>query len=404
MRLSRIPLHYVWRNLFTRKLTTVLTAGGMALVVFVFATVLMLEAGLKQTLTATGLAENVVAIRKGSQTEIQSGLSRQEASIIESSAPIALNAMGRQLSSREAVVLISLQKKGGTCSKSDPPTPPCTNKPANIVVRGVGAQGLAIRPQAKLIEGRRFLPGSAEIMVGRAIADGFEGVQLGASLHFARRDWTVVGIFDAGKTGFNSEIWGDAEQMMQAFRRLNYSALVFQLRDTDAYASTQKKLEADQRLTAEYKRETQFYADQSKVMASFISILGSVLSAIFSVGAIIGAMITMYAAVANRTGEIGTLRALGYRRRSVMLAFLLEALFLALLGGVVGLILASFMQFFAVSTMNWQTFAELAFSFTLTPIIVLKSLLFALLMGMLGGFLPALRAARLQIVDALRAA
>ncbi|MGQ5524911.1 ABC transporter permease [Chitinimonas sp. PSY-7] len=404
MHLGHIPLHYVWRNLFTRKLTTTLTASGMALVVFVFATVLMLEAGLKQTLTATGLVENVVAIRNGSQTEVQSGLTRQEAAIIESSAPIALNNIGQALTSREAVVLISLQKKGSTCNRAKHSTPSCTAKPANVIVRGMGMQGMALRPQARLAQGRQFLPGTAEIMVGRAIADGFDGVQLGASLHFARRDWTVVGIFDAGKTGFNSEIWGDAEQMMQTFRRLNYSALVFQLNSADIFASTQKKLESDQRLTAEYKRETQFYADQSKVMASFISILGNVLSAIFSVGAIIGAMITMYAAVANRTGEIGTLRALGYRRHSVMLAFLLESLLLSLLGGVVGVILASFMQFFAVSTMNWQTFAELAFSFTLTPAIVLKSLLFALLMGVLGGFLPALRAARLQIVDALRAA
>lgn len=388
--MNQLPLNYIWRNLLTRRLTTLLTAGGMALVVFVFATVLMLDAGLQQTLAATGLAQNVVAIRKGSQTEVQSGISRQDAAIIESDPAVGLDALGRRLVSKESVVLISLQKRG-------------SGKPSNVVVRGAGLQGMALRPQLKLIAGRPPRPGSSEVIVGRSIAEGFGNVQLGASLRFARRDWLVVGLFDAGKSGFNSEIWGDAEQMMQAFRRGNFSAVIFQLQDADEFDTVAKRLEGDQRLTAEYKRETRFYADQSQVMSNFISILGTVLSVIFSIGAIIGAMITMYAAVANRVGEIGTLRALGFRKRSVLAAFLLESLLLATLGGVAGLLLASTMQFFAISTMNWQTFSELAFSFTLTPGIVLKSMLFALFMGLLGGFLPALRAARLQIVDALRA-
>ncbi|GAB3247971.1 ABC transporter permease [Chitinimonas naiadis] len=388
--MNQLPLNYIWRNLLTRRLTTALTAGGMALVVFVFATVLMLDAGLKQTLAATGLPQNVVAIRKGSQTEVQSGVSRAEAAIIESDPAIALDATGRRLLSKESVVLISLQKRGG-------------GKPSNVVVRGAGLQGMTLRPQIKLIAGRAARPGSSEIIVGSAIAQGFDNIQLGATLRFARRDWLIVGVFDAGKSGFNSEIWGDAEQMMQAFRRLSFSAVIFQLQDSDAYDAVAKRLEADQRLTAEYKRETQFYADQSQVMSSFISILGMVLSVIFSVGAIIGAMITMYAAVANRVAEIGTLRALGFRKHGVLAAFLLESLLLSLLGGVTGLLLASGMQFFGVSTMNWQTFSELAFSFTLTVGIVVKSLLFALLMGVIGGFLPALRASRLQIVEALRA-
>ncbi|HEY9101788.1 ABC transporter permease [Chitinimonas sp.] len=387
--MNRLPLHYIWRNLLTRRLTTLLTAGGMALVVFVFATVLMLDAGLQQTLAATGLPQNVVAIRKGSQTEVQSGVSRQDAAIMESDPAVALDGQGRRLISKESVVLISLQKRG-------------SGKPSNVVVRGAGLQGMTLRPQIRLIAGRPPRPGSSEVIVGRAIAEGFGNVQLGANLRFARRDWQVVGLFDAGKSGFNSEIWGDAEQMMQAFRRSSFSAVIFQLQDSGEFDAVAKRLEGDQRLTAEYKRETRFYADQSQVMSNFISILGTVLSVIFSIGAIIGAMITMYAAVANRVGEIGTLRALGFRKRSVLAAFLLESLLLATLGGIAGLLLASTMQFFAISTMNWQTFSELAFSFTLTPGIVLKSLLFALFMGLLGGFLPALRAARLQIVDALR--
>ncbi|WP_374349922.1 ABC transporter permease [Chitinimonas sp.] len=386
-----IPLNYIWRNLLTRRLTTALTAGGMALVVFVFATVLMMRTGLEQTLTATGRDDNVVAIRKGSQTEVQSGVSRLEAGIIDSDPALAVDGRGRRLVSHESVVLISLNKKG-------------SGKPANIVVRGTGELGLALRPQVQLVEGRAPRAGTSEIMVGRAIANGFAGVQLGASLRFARRDWTVVGIFDAGKTGFNSEVWGDAEQMIQAFRRLAFSAVIFQLQDKQQFDAVQKRLEGDPRITAEFKPETRFYADQSQAMSTFIGVLGSVLSVVFSVGAIIGAMITMYAAVANRTGEIGALRALGFRRRSILAAFLGEALLLSLVGGVFGLLAASGMQFFTVSTMNFQTFSELAFSFALTPAIIIKSLIFSLFMGLLGGFLPAVRAARLKIVDALRAA
>ncbi|MBV8657971.1 MAG: ABC transporter permease [Burkholderiales bacterium] len=390
MRLTGIPIHYAWRNLLTRRLTTLLTAGGMALVVFVFATVLMMRAGLEQTLKSTGLPENVVAIRKGAQTEVQSGVSRPEAAIIESDRNVALDGLGRRLVSKESVVLISLNKRR-------------TGQPSNVVVRGTTPVGLALRPQVVLESGRMFRPGTSEIIVGHAIADGFSGVQIGSTLRFARRDWLVVGIFDAGKTGFSSEVWGDAEQMMQAFRRSNFSAVIFQMQAPQAFDELKARLEGDQRLTTEFKRETQFYEDQSHAMSTFISVLGLVLSMVFSIGAIIGAMITMYAAVANRVGEIGTLRALGFRRKSILVAFLGESLLLSLLGGIIGLVLASFMQLFTVSTMNFQTFSELAFSFTLTPGIVIASLLFALVMGFTGGFLPAVQAARLKIVDSLRA-
>jgi ABC-type antimicrobial peptide transport system permease subunit len=211
-------------------------------------------------------------------------------------------------------------------------------------------------------------------------------------------------VFDAGRTGFNSEIWGDAEQMLQSFRRIGFSALLFKLADPASFDAVKKEIEGDQRLTLEVKRETQFYADQSEVMAKFISYLGTTISVIFSIGAIIGAMITMYASVASRTAEIGTLRALGFSRAAILVAFLGEALLLGLVGGLAGLFAASFMQMVPISTSNFQTFSEIAFSFTLTPEIVAASLGFALLMGFVGGFLPAARAARLKIVDALRAA
>jgi ABC-type antimicrobial peptide transport system permease subunit len=226
---------------------------------------------------------------------------------------------------------------------------------------------------------------------------------VGERLRFSNRDWTVVGIFDAGNTGFNSEIWGDVDQLMQAFRRPVYSSVTFRLRDPSEFDAVKNRIEGDPRLTLEAKRETQYYADQSEMMSKFLRILGISLTVIFSLGAIIGAMITMYSAVSNRTAEIGTLRALGFQRRNILYAFIMEAMLLGLTGGCVGLFFASFLQLFTISTLNFQTFSELAFTFTLTFDIAFNSLAFSLIMGFVGGVLPALRASRMNIIDALRA-
>jgi ABC-type antimicrobial peptide transport system permease subunit len=385
----QIPYSYTLRNLWTRKWTTLLTAGGMALVVFVFSTVLMLEEGLRKTLVETGSYDNVVVIRRSSQTEVQSIVDRTQAALLESQPAVALGANGERLVSKETVVLVNLIKRD-------------TGRPTNVMVRGVGAGGPALRPQVKIIEGRMFRPGASEIVAGLNAAERFKGAGIGEVLWFGQREWRVVGVFDAGKSGFDSEIWGDADQLMQAFRRPVYSAVLVKLSDSGRFDEFKSAVEGDQRLTVEAKRETVFYADQSEVLANFIKYLGLTLSIIFSIGAVIGAMITMYASVASRTAEIGTLRALGFRRRSVLAAFLLEAALLGLSGGCAGLFFASFMQLFTISTMNWQSFSELAFSFTLTPVIAAKTLVFALAMGVFGGFLPAIRASRLNIVDALR--
>jgi putative ABC transport system permease protein len=386
-----VPFAYSLRNLAARRVTTALTVVGMALVVFVFATVLMLEEGLRKTLVSTGSHENVMVTRRSSGAEVQSAVDRQQAGIVETQPEVALDATGERVVSKETVVLISLDKRG-------------SEKPSNVVIRGIGAHGMALRPQVKLVAGRMFRGGSSEIVAGRAIGQRFIGAGIGERLRFGMRDWVVVGHFDAGGSGFDSEIWGDVDQLMQSFRRTMFSSLLLRLADPGALDVLKARLESDPRLTVEAKRETQFYAEQSEVLANFIRILGMTLSIIFSTGAIIGAMITMYAAVANRIAEIGTLRALGFRSRSILWAFLLEALLMGALGGGMGLGLASVMQWVSFSTMNFQTFSELAFSFTLTLRIVMSSMLFALLMGLLGGFLPAVRAARLKIVDALRAA
>lgn len=388
----KIPLRYVARNLWVRKLTTALTAGGMALVVFVFAAVLMLDAGLKRTLVGTGSPDNVVVIRQGSESEVQSAIQRDQASLIETAAEVAHAADGTPLVSKETVVLNSLPKA------SDP------SKRSNVVLRGIPAVGWSLRPQVRLLDGRLFTPGSSEIVVGKAVRRNFAGVQIGQRLAFAQREWLVVGVLDAEGSGFDSEIWGDADQFMQAFRRVAYSSVIARLASPQAFAAFKQRLDDDPRLKVDAKREAQYYEDQSKNLSGFITVLGLTLSVIFSLGATIGATITMYASVAMRTAEIGTLRALGFRRASILVAFVGESLLLALVGGVTGLACATVLQRVEISTVNFQSFSELAFGFALTPAIVLRSLMFALAMGLVGGALPALKAARMNIVDALRSA
>lgn len=384
-----VPVSYNLRNLWTRRLTTFLTASGMALVVFVFAAILMLAEGLQKTLVQTGSPDNVVVLRKGATGEVDSGIDRSQAAVVETSPAIAPGAGGGPFMAREVVILITLPKKGGGTS--------------NVTIRGIGEHSPALRPQVRVIQGRMPRFGVPEMAVGVSLARRFSGLQVGDTLCCGLRNWRIVGLMDAGNTAFSSEIWADADQIMQSFRRPVYSSLVFRLADAGRFEAAKSFIEGDPRVTLQAKRETQFYLDQSEMMAMFLRILGVSLTVIFSLGAVIGAMITMYAAVANRTAEIGTLRALGFRRRSILASFLMESLLLGLVGGCAGLLLASFMQFLTISTVNFQTFSELAFRFALTPSIIGQSLAFSLIMGLVGGFLPAVRASRMNIVEALRA-
>jgi ABC-type antimicrobial peptide transport system permease subunit len=389
--LRHVPLSYIARNLWVRRVTTLLTAGGMALVVYVFATVLMMSEGIRSTLVATGQPDNVMVLRKGAGAEINSGITREQAAIVASLPGLATDGQGRPLISREPVVLNTLPKRD-------------SGKPSNVTVRGTSDIGLMLRPQVRIVQGRMFRPGTSEIVTGTAVAKGFAGAALGETLRFAGREWRVVGVFDGAGSAFDSEIWGDSEQMIQAYRRPNWSSVVFRLADAQGFDALKARIEDDPRLTLEAKREVRFYAEQSEALATFIRLLGLALSIIFSIGAVVGAMITMFASVASRIGEIGTLRALGFRRSAVLSAFLGEALLLALVGGIMGLMGASLMQSVDISTVNFQTFSELAFRFRLTPAIAVQSLVFALVMGLVGGFIPAWRAARMKIVDCLRAA
>jgi len=386
-----IPLSYSYRNLLARRLTTALTALGMGLVIFVFSAVLMLSEGLRRTLVATGSPDNVVVLRAGSETEVQSSIDRTQAGIIGAQPEIALDLEGRKLVADEAIILVNLTKRE-------------TKTPANVILRGVQPLSLPLRREVKLAAGRFPRPGSTELMAGIQIAQRFQGAGLGENLRFAMRTWQVVGVFDAGNTGFSSEIWGDVEQLLQAFRRTIFSSVIFRLQDPGAFLQVKSRLEGDPRLPVQVLREVDMYEAQSRRLATFIRLLGLVLTGIFSVGAVLGAMVTMYAQVGARTAEIGTMRALGFQRGHILLAFLLESMFLGLLGWILGLLPASLLNFITLSTINWSSFAELSFKFTLTPGIMVRSLVFGVGMGLLGGVLPAIKAARLPLLDALRAA
>jgi ABC-type lipoprotein release transport system permease subunit len=390
----KIPLKYILRNFWSRRLTTAITIGGIALVVFVFVAVLMLSSGIRKTLVATGSNDNIIVTRKAANGEISSIILNDTYNIILSLPQVARDATGAPLATGDVVVVINLPKigtKGGI---------------SNVTVRGVSPPAFQLRPNVKVVEGKMFTWGSREIIVGSSIAKRFEGAQVGSTVKFGGDAWTIVGRFEAGGTGFDSEMWGDVAQLQDAFARQGaYSTVTFRMTSPDQVETVKQAFEADNRLQQfEAKTEQQFFEEMSQFMSIFIGALGVFITIFFSVGAIIGAMITMYAAVANRTVEIGTLRALGFQRRSVLAAFLTESILISLIGAAIGVFLASWLQLLTVSTLNFGSFSELEFSFALTPEIVISALLFAVLMGFTGGFLPSVRAARLNIVNALRSA
>jgi ABC-type antimicrobial peptide transport system permease subunit len=385
-----VPFKYTIRSLLTRKLTTIITVAGISLVVFVFAAVLMMAYGVERTLIATGSKDNLKVQRKSSQGEISSIIDGATLDVIKTLPFIAKTNDGKQIISAEPVVIINLNiKKGGM---------------SNITVRGVSQVVNYLRPQVKITEGRMFNPSLRELIVGKAVTKKFTGAEIGSKIKFAGDNWLVVGLFEDNGSGFESEVWGDATQLQNAFTRgNNCSTITLKLDNPNNFERFQREFNADRRLQQyEVMTEQRFFEMQSEFLAAFIRILGTFITVIFSFGAIIGATITMYAAVANRTVEIGTMRSLGFKRRSILLAFLVESMFITFIGAAIGLFIASFLQFFTVSTLNFNSFSDLSFSFALNPSIIFSCLMFAIIMGLLGGFLPSVRASRLNIVSALR--
>lgn len=391
-----IPIIYNVRNLWVRKVTTLLTVAGIALAVGVFVVVLMLVHGLHYALVASGSPENAIVLRKSATSETLSGIARDSVNVLRTLPEIAVGQDGKPLVTAECVVGVNLLRRGQVNARSG----------SNVTVRGISPDSLRLRKQLKIVEGREPEPGKPEIMAGKNAASGFEGCHVGGSLAMGGLDWKVVGVFEAGGSAFESELWGDADLLMRAFgREGGYSSVTFAMKDPSLdITAVQAKLDADPRLNVQIQREISYYEASSFSLTALISILGGVLTVLFSFGAVMGAMVTMFAFVGSRTKEIGTLRALGFPRRSILACFMVESILLSLAGGVVACIPALFLQQFTFSTTNFSSFTDVTWHFRATPGILISGLLFAVGMGLFGGLIPATRAARLPIITALREA
>jgi len=385
-----IPIVYNVRSVVQRPLSTALTALGVGLVVAVFIGMLALANGFRSALARTGSDTNAMVLRKGADSELSSGLGRDVASIIAADPHVATGADGRPLVSPEVYVLIPLGEVFDT------------TQVANVVVRGVSDQAWQVRNNVKITAGQRPTSGRAEVCVGRRLTQRFPHTQVGQTLRFAGRDWNVVCNFSAAGSSFESEIWGENEQFMPVFRGDVFQSITFRLKDPAAFDEAQRSLQADKRMTVDVHRESAFYAQQSQLLSNILSFLAIVITAIMAVGAVFGAINTMYAAVASRAPEIGVLLTLGFKPWTVLVSFLAESAFIALIGGILGCLFALPINGIVTGTTNWSSFSEIAFSFRITPLLLGVGVAFAVLMGVIGGFFPALRAARLQVVQALR--
>jgi len=381
--------NYNLRSMIVRKSTAAMTAGGIAMVVAVFVMTLAIAQGFRATLVASGSPGNAIVLRKGATAETVSAVLRADLPIVDSLPQVARDAGGRPLTSPELVVIIALPRQ------SD-------NQPANVPVRGVGPRAFEVRDTLTFVEGRRFTPGTREINVGRLAVGRFKGLALGSDVKFGAQTWKVAGIFTAADASFESEIWGDVDLMMPAFQRNGYQSMTVKLADASMFDSFKAAIEADPRLYLQPQREQDYYAEQSRAMTTVIRVFGTFVTLILSIGAVFGAMNTMYAAVAYRTREIGTLRALGFSRLRIVAAFLVESVALALVGGLLGCVLALPVHGLSTGTTNFSSFSEVAFKFRITPTLLVVGLVFSALMGAVGGLLPALRAARIPVARALR--
>jgi putative ABC transport system permease protein len=386
----KIPLIYNARSMLQRPVSTVLTALGIGLVVAVFIGMLALANGFRAALTRTGSSRNVVVLRRGADTELASGIGRDNFSIIAASPHVASGPDGRPLASPEVYVLIPLAR------------PSDTTGIANVVARGISAAAWEVRSNVRVSQGRRPESGHSEVCIGDKIAGRFANTGVGQTLRFAGRDSNVVCHFSGGGSAFESEIWGENEQFMPVFRGQVFQSVTFRLRDPAAFQEAKRALEGDQRLTVDAHREDEFYARQSQLLESILRVLALLITSIMAVGAIFGAVNTMYAAVASRAPEIAVLLTLGFRPRSVLASFLMESALIAAVGGVIGALLALPINGIVTSTTNWASFSEIAFSFRVTPGLLLAGLVFAVVMGVVGGFFPARRASKVPVVEAIR--
>jgi len=387
-----IPLSYNLRSLTVRLTSTIATVVGVALVVFVLASTLMLSAGIQDTISRNGGRGGAVVIRKGSDNELSSIIDQNKVGTILASPGVKKDSSGQPLGTGEVAMIVMM------APASDP------SGLSNVQMRGIDANVERIRPNFEIVDGRMLSPGSDEAIVGRAIAGRFEHLTVGDTIEPKKnRPLKVVGVFTDGGSNMESEIWGDIDTVRSAFGREGLvSSVRVQLEDPSSFDAFETAIEADKRLGLEAMTETEWNDKQSQFLSIFMTALGTTVSVFFGLGAIIGAMNTMYASIANRQKEIGTLRAIGFRRRHLLLSFLLESVLVALVGGVIGTLLALPMGLFRFRILNFVTFSEMVFTFRPTVAVFVTALLFTVGMGLLGGLLPAIRAARMSPVEAMR--
>ena len=383
-----IPLKYNLRSLLVRRVSSVMTGGGIALVVVVFVIVMALVAGLDAAIEDAGSPDNMVVLRRGAITETVSGFSIAQYEALKYLAAIRRTPSGEPYASPELPVQALLARRDGLRE--------------NIVLRGVRPIALLVHDKVRILEGRMFKPGMSEVIVGRGLSGRYRNCALGDLLHIGRGSWKVVGIFVANGSSFESEVWGDLYQVLQDTQRGNYYATVrLKLASGADAAALIRRIADDPQINLQAESEAHYYRDQT-VMADRMRALGMIVAVIMAVGAIFAAMNTMYASVSARTAEIGTLRALGFSGGAVMLSLLVESLILASIAGVLGVTLALPINGISATFANTVTFSTMAFSFRVTMPIIIQALAFAAAMGLLGGWLPARQAMRMSVVDALR--
>jgi putative ABC transport system permease protein len=385
-----IPLIYNLRSLKARWTSTIVAVLGIAGTVGVFIAMLSLARGFEATLVASGSARNAMVLRAGATSEMVSMIALDQIRVIED-APGVARGSGGLLVSPEVVVVAQFPLKS-------------TGTDANVQVRGVSPKALAVRESVKIVAGRFFEPGLTELVVGRNVASSYVGFELGQTVRFGGGTWTVVGVFDAGGSAFDSELWCDANVLNQVYQRPQnlFQSVTVRLAAPDALGRFKDALTADPRVTVQVEREIDYYAKQSQALTTLITVLGTIVALVMGIGAVFAALNTMYSAVAERSREIATMRALGFSGGSVVMSFVVEALCIAGVGGMLGCAAVLPLNGLATGTINWQTFSHLAFAFRVTPLLLAAGLVFALLMGLVGGVPPAIRAARQRIAVALR--
>jgi putative ABC transport system permease protein len=385
-----LPISYNVRNLRERWQVTLLAALGISLVVTVLVVLLAMVAGVRLALRSTGIAQNAIVVQRGSASELTSWVPLDQRNLIVVDSRVARGADGQPLASPEIVVVSNKPRRAD-------------GQPTNVTIRGVSQKAFAVRGGIEVVRGRNFTPGLYEVIVGERIAERIQGLDLGAKITLQRKEWDIVGVFRSQGGGFESEIWGDIDAMGPAFQRTGGSnSLVVRMTDPALISELDRTIRADPQMQLQAVNERKYYEDQAGPVSTALTGLTTFVAIVMGVGAVFGAMNTMYAIVAARTREIGTLRALGFSRRSILVSFVVESVFLALVGGIIGVLLA-----LPANDLGGATgvgFAELAFAFKITPPAIVIGLAFAAIMGLVGGLLPAARAARLPITSALREA